>query len=76
MGKVKQISYDVVKEFLDDTHTVVEDFVVLDGFNTKEEAINFANSVEFKHDDYDVNITVWECDNKGHLLNSIIVKFV
>lgn len=65
------ILYEVVREFLDEEGNV-NDFVVIDGFNTREEAFNFA--IAQNVNDSSSQITIYESEDDGSVVDSDVVK--
>lgn len=65
------ILYEVVREFLDEEGNV-NDFVVIDGFNTREEAFDFA--MKQNVNDSSSQITIYESEDDGSVVDSDVVK--
>lgn len=63
--------YEVSNEFLN-TNGDVEDFVILDGFNTYEEALSYAEKQPII--DSDTQLSIYESDENGNVLDSWIIK--
>lgn len=65
------ILYEVVREFLDEEGNV-NDFVVIDSFNTREEAFEFA--MKQNVNDSSSQITIYESEDDGSVVDSDVVK--